>query len=110
MRRFHIGLYFTLIAGLVLAQQPLTNDSVLKLVKADMGDDVIVNMIDTQPSSFSLGPDELIVLKTGGVSQKVLSAMLLKNARPAPVTTSCGPSRRSHSRSRRVLQEGWRMD
>jgi len=78
-----------------LAQQPLTNDSILKLVKAGMGDDVIINMVKTQPSNFSLGTDDLIALKSGGVSQNVISAMLMKNSSPAPaalaVVSPAGP-------------------
>src|ERR1700722_19806146 len=87
MKTTRIALTIALFAIYALAQQALTNDSVLKLVKAEMGDDVIVNLINTQPASFSLTTDDLIALKAGGVSQKIISAMLLKNsgAAPAPV-------------------------
>jgi hypothetical protein len=85
------------IANLLFAQQALTNDSVLKLVKAEMGDDLIVNMINTQPSNFSLAADDLIALKTGGASEKVIAAMLLKKTGDAPapvapaVSAAVGP-------------------
>jgi hypothetical protein len=80
-----------LIASLVLAQQTLTNESILKLVKADMGDDVIVNMINTQPCAFSLSTDDLIALKTAGVSQKVIGAMVVKNTGTPPAMTTSVP-------------------
>jgi hypothetical protein len=94
MKRIGIAVCFALFSLLLVAQQALTNDSVLKLVKADMGDDVIVNTINTQPARFSLDTDDLIALKAGGVSQKVISAMLLKstNAAPTPpAAAAAGP-------------------
>lgn len=94
MYRNRIAVCVALFASLMLAQQSLTNESVLKLVKAGMGDDIIVNMINTQPSSFSLTTDDLIALKTDGVSEKVIGAMVVKNAgvAPASVTTSAAPA------------------
>jgi hypothetical protein len=96
MKKTRITLYLALFASLVVAQQTLTNDSVLKLVKAGMGDEVIINTINTQPSNFSLDTDNLIALKTGGASEKVIAAMLLKNTGSAPAlaaspTSPAGP-------------------
>src|ERR1700722_15006517 len=94
MKRTRILLCTAVLASLALAQQTLTNDSVLKLVKAGMGDDIIVNMVNTQPSTFSLTTDDLIALKTGGVSDKVISAMVVKNSggSPAALTTTVAPA------------------
>ncbi len=72
-----------LFAVVVFAQQALTNDSILKLVKAGMGDDLIVNMVNTQPANYSLGAEDLIALKKGGVSERVISAMVTKTSNPA---------------------------
>jgi len=95
MKRTLIALCAALLAGKLLAQETLTNESVLKLVKAGMGDDVIVNMINTQPSNFSLTTDDLIALKTGGAAEKVIAAMLLKRTAgarpPAPAASAPGP-------------------
>jgi hypothetical protein len=90
MKNIRLALCTVLFAAVMLAQQPLTNDSVLKLVKANMGDDLIVNMINTQPSTFSLTADDLIALKAAGASDKVISAMVTKGsaAAPAGLTTS----------------------
>jgi hypothetical protein len=84
MKNVRTVLLSVLFAVLVFAQQALTNDSVLKLVKAGMGDDIIVNMVNTQPTNFSLGPDDLIALKSGGVSEKVINAMVTKTRNPPP--------------------------
>jgi hypothetical protein len=84
MIKTRLVVFVVLVAGSVLGQQAMTNDSVLKLANAGMGEDTIVNMINTQPASFSLGADDLIALKTGGVSEKVIGAMLLKKTGGAP--------------------------
>jgi len=99
MRFGSIVLSATFCLTLLFSQQTLNNDSVIKLVKAGMGDDLIVNMINTQPSSFSVGTDDLISLKTAGASEKVISAMLLKGSAPssAPaMTTSAVPGAVPH--------------
>jgi len=62
-----------------LAQEPLTNDSVIKMVKAGLSEDVIVSMVKTQPAKYTLKPDELIRLKSAGVPDKVVAAMVEKN-------------------------------
>ena len=72
-------LLFTIVitAG---AQSVLTNDSILKLVKSGIGDDLIVNMIQSQPGNYSLTPDEVVKLKREGVSEKVMTAMTKKTS------------------------------
>jgi hypothetical protein len=60
--------------------QPLTNESILKLVKAGLGEDTIIKMVDTQPGKYSVGADDIIALKTAGVSEKIITAMLDKSA------------------------------
>lgn len=64
------------------AQEPLTNDSIQKMAKAGLGDDVIVSMIQSQPGHYDLTPDTLVALKKGGLSDKVLAAMASKNSAP----------------------------
>jgi len=59
-----------------LAQEPLTNEAVLRMVKAGLGEDVIVGTINRQASKFSLATDDLITLKQAGVPDHVISAMM----------------------------------
>lgn len=89
MKRIGLFLLSALVIGILPAQQTLTNDSILKLVKAGMGEDLILSMINTQPSNFALGPDDVVTLKSGGVSEKVIAAMIVKKDAPPPgLTTS----------------------
>jgi hypothetical protein len=83
MNIFRTTLLLATFALVAAAQTALTNSSILKLVQAGMGEDIIVNMVNTQPSNFSLGPDDLVALKKGGVSDKVINAMVMKNSNPA---------------------------
>ncbi len=64
----------------VSAQEPLTNDSVVKMVKAGLSEDVIVSMVKTQPAKYTLTPEQLITLKSAGVPDRVVAAMVEKGA------------------------------
>jgi hypothetical protein len=64
----------------LLAQEPLNNDGILMLVKAKLSDDVIIGMVNQQPGTYTLGVQEVVALKQAGVSDKVLAAMISKNA------------------------------
>lgn len=49
-------------------------------------------MVNTQPGAYALGADDLLVLKTGGASDKMISAMLLKKSGPTiTVPAAAGP-------------------
>ena len=63
----------------VLAQQgdePMTNASVIKLVKAGFKEKTIVAIIQSKPSHFQLDTEQLIQLKRNGVSENVILAMM----------------------------------
>ncbi|MGI4853981.1 MAG: hypothetical protein ACRYF4_08050 [Janthinobacterium lividum] len=69
----------------------LDNDAIIKMTRADLGDDIILQSIHSQPGDYRTGPDDLVALRTGGVSQDIIAAMLARNsglqqrAAPAPV-------------------------
>ena len=54
----------------------LTNDAVVRMVKAGLGDDLIVQTIGTQPGQFTTDADALVELKQAGVSDRIISAMV----------------------------------
>jgi hypothetical protein len=55
----------------------MTNDDVVKMVKAGLSEDIIISAIQaTQERQFTLTPDGLIQLKTNGVPDRVVAAML----------------------------------
>jgi len=84
MRRNFLAVVFLAFCSLLVAQQTLNNDAVVKLVKAGLSDDLIVSTINAQPGTYDTSTDGLIALKTAGVSDKVVSAIVAKASAPPP--------------------------
>src|SRR5688572_14267726 len=57
-------------------EPPLTNASVVKLVRAGFKDKTVIAIINSRPSNFKLEPEQLIELKRNGVSENIILAML----------------------------------
>ena len=72
-----------ILAGALWAQTALTNESVVKLVKAGLSEDLVISTINAQPCRFSITPDDLIQLKQAGVTEKVIAVMLGKASSPS---------------------------
>ena len=82
LRLLAVGVCVTLAVALS-AQEVLTNDSVVKMVRAHLSDDVIVALIQNQAGNYDLSSDTLIDLKRKGVANKILAAMAAKGAQKA---------------------------
>jgi hypothetical protein len=59
----------------------MNNDSVVKMVKAGLGDDLVIQTINTQPGQYVTDADALVKLKTAGVSDRIITAMINKGRR-----------------------------
>jgi hypothetical protein len=57
-------------------EAPLTNASVVKLVRAGFKENTVISIIRSRQHQFDLSPDRLIELKKSGVSEKIILAML----------------------------------
>ena len=55
----------------------------MKMVKAGLSEDVILSMVKSQPAKYNLSPDNLIALKSAGVPDRVVAAMVERNSTPA---------------------------
>jgi hypothetical protein len=66
--------------GPLAAPKPkmMTNDSVIRMVSAGLGDDLIVQTINAQPGQYTTDADALVALKQAGVSDRIISAMVNK--------------------------------
>src|ERR687884_22874 len=60
------------------AEEPLTNASVVKLVRAGFREKTVVAIIGARPVNFDLSPERLIELKKSGVSERVILAMIAR--------------------------------
>jgi hypothetical protein len=53
----------------------IDNDAILRMAKAGLGDDVLIQTIQLQPGHYDTTPDDLISLKSAGLSDRVIAAM-----------------------------------
>ena len=60
----------------VEAQEVLTNDSVISMVKGGLGEAVVLARIRSSPANFDTSTNSLLALKKAGVSDKVIEAMV----------------------------------
>lgn len=88
MRKNILALLFLAICPMLVAQQALNNDSIIKLVKAGLSDDLIVSTINASAGNYDSSAEGIIALKTAGASDKVVAAIVAKAAAPAPVAES----------------------
>ncbi|HEV2707932.1 MAG TPA: hypothetical protein VGV59_18575 [Pyrinomonadaceae bacterium] len=65
------------------AETPLTNAAVVKLVRAGFRERTVISIIRSRPARFDLTADRLIELKKGGVSEKIILAMIARDGEAA---------------------------
>ena len=75
-----LAIIFIVLCPLLFAQQPLNNDAVIKMAKAGLSDDVIITSINSNPGTYDTSTDGLIALKKGKVSDKIVSAIIVKSS------------------------------
>src|SRR5581483_4311880 len=63
------------------AKLPYGVEDVLKLSRAQVGEDVILDYVQRSGTIYSLGSKEIVYLKEQGVSEKVINAMLNQRKR-----------------------------
>lgn len=90
MRKHLLQFAFLALCPILAAQQAMNNDSVVKLVKAGLSDDLIVTTISSSAGAYDTSASGLIALKQGGASDKVIAAIVMKasGAVPAAPATS----------------------
>ena len=71
---------FLAICSVLPAQQPLNNDAVIKLAQAGLSDSIIINTLSNSPGNFDTSAEAIGVLRSAGVSDKVITAMVAKLA------------------------------
>jgi hypothetical protein len=73
---FWLSLFVVAVHAQQTSTGPLTNESVVKLVKAGFKEKTIISIIHNRPSTFKLEPEQLIELKRQRVSENIILAML----------------------------------
>jgi len=93
MRKYCLALLFLVFCAFAGAQQSLNNDAVIKLIKSGLPDDLVITTINASPGGYDTSADGLIALKTAGVSDKVVAAIIAKASAPAEVAPATPPIR-----------------
>jgi hypothetical protein len=58
------------------SEPPLTNEAIVKLVRAGFKEKTVIAIIKSRPNRFDLDPDRLIDLKRNGVTENIILTML----------------------------------
>src|SRR5215210_4680453 len=61
------------------AEAPLTNGSIIKLVRAGFKEKTVIALVRTRPAKFDLSPEQLITLKRNGVSENIILHMVARD-------------------------------
>lgn len=82
-------LFLTLCPWLVA--QALNNDSIIRMAKAGLSDEVILSTLNASPGAFDTSANGLIALKKGGVSDRVIAAIVVRGSGAAPAPGPMAP-------------------
>ena len=74
--------------------EPITNNTILKMVKGKLSDDLIIDEISSSKVNFDLSDEAVKTLSAGNVSDKVIEAMKTANGiqNPAPTPEAVLPA------------------
>jgi len=72
-------LSFVSVVSAQSSDTPLTNASVIRLVKAGFKEKTVITIIHNRPNQFKLDTDHLVQLKLNGVSENIIMAMLAQD-------------------------------
>jgi hypothetical protein len=73
-----------------VAQSVLTNDDIVKMAKAGLGEGILLSTIKAQPGRYTTTPNDLMALKGAGISDNVIAAMIEKAAASASAPIPAG--------------------
>jgi hypothetical protein len=80
MRKAFLAVIILWLCPMLSAQTELSNDSVVKMVKAGLSAEIVVSMVNSQPGHYNVSADSLIALKKSGVGDTIISAMIAHSA------------------------------
>jgi hypothetical protein len=76
---------------MLLAQKQLDNGSIITLLKAGISEDLIISTVNASRGYYDTSASGLIALKRAGASDKVITAMVVKNAHTVGETPTIFP-------------------
>jgi len=82
-----LAVSLSLVLGTLSAQTTLTNSDLVKLSKAGLSEDFVLNLIDQQGSRLATDPSALVALKNEGVNERIISAAVKKSPSKEPLNS-----------------------
>jgi len=79
-------------ASAMFAQKALDNEAILKLVRTGLSTDIIVTIVSNEPGKYAVAPADLLKLKTRGVPDVVVAAMIEKPNKTGKTAAAAHPS------------------
>src|SRR5438105_15175298 len=76
--RYMLILAVLFAASVFAGQQKLTNQDVIKMVKAGLSSEIVIQTIKTSEQNFDLSANGLVILKGEGVPDQVIQALLVR--------------------------------
>jgi len=76
----------------VVTKLPYGVEDVLKLSRANVGEDIILNYVRGSGTIYNLGPKEIVYLRDQGVSEKVINTMLDQRKRAEVAMQAAAPA------------------
>jgi hypothetical protein len=78
-----LSLVYAFLAGaaVMFGQRALDNETILKLVRTGLSDDIILAIVSNEPGKYAVAVDDLLKLKNAGVPDRVVAAMIEKQNR-----------------------------
>ena len=81
-RRLLVALLVVLSVGLARRADAVTIADIIGLSQAGLSDDVLIALVDTDDTVFTLTASQIVQLKTAGVGERVIVAMLWQGRTP----------------------------
>jgi len=81
-----LNIFMVSMAFALNKEEVVTNDTIIYLVKAKLGETIIINKIKSSKTNFDLSTNSLIKLKETGVSDNIINAMM-ETQNPQPHQT-----------------------
>ena len=82
-----LSVAYLFVLGTLAAQTTLTNSDLVKLSKAGLSEDFVLNLIEQQGSRLSTDPSALVALKNEGVDERIISAAVKKSPSREPLNS-----------------------
>jgi tetratricopeptide (TPR) repeat protein len=99
------GLSFVLLAPGFSAAEVLTNETIVTMVKAGFGEELIISKIKISQGQYDLSMNALLKLKNDGVSEKIIQAMMGASAKPESPEPGTAQAEAPHPASAQEEQE-----